>query len=83
MIVLLGIIASVTSVISLIPQIIKSYKTKSVCDLSTLMIVNFLISSISWTLYGILINAISIWITNFIMVIFSMILINFKFRYDK
>ena len=81
MIVVLGFIASITSVISLIPQIVKSYKTKSVGDLSILMIVNFLISSISWALYGILIDAVSVWATNIVMTVFAIILM--KFKYDK
>ncbi|MFK7967928.1 MAG: SemiSWEET family sugar transporter [Rickettsiaceae bacterium] len=72
-----------TSVISLMPQIVKSYKTKSVGDLSILMIINFLISSICWTLYGILIDAVSVWATNIVMTVFSLILMNFKFKYDK
>jgi len=83
MIVVLGFIASITSVISLIPQIVKSYKTKSVGDLSILMIVNFLISSISWALYGILIDAVSVWATNIVMSVFAIILMKLKFKYDK
>jgi|JFJP01.1.fsa_nt_gi MtN3 and saliva related transmembrane protein len=83
MIVVLGFIASITSVISLIPQIVKSYKTKSVGDLSILMIVNFLISSISWALYGILIDAVSVWATNIVMTVFAIILMKLKFKYDK
>ena len=83
MIEIFGFIASFTSVISLIPQIIKSYQTKSVTDLSLLMLINFLICSISWTIYGILIEAISVWATNIIMTIFSFILLVFKLQYDK
>jgi MtN3 and saliva related transmembrane protein len=83
MIVVLGFIASITSVISLIPQIVKSYKTKSVGDLSILMILNFLISSISWALYGILIDAVSVWATNIVMTVFAIILMKLKFKYDK
>ena len=80
---IVGFIASFTSVISLIPQIIKSYKTKSVSDLSFLMLVNFLICSISWTLYGILIDDLSVLATNIVMTIFSFILLVFKIRYAK
>ena len=83
MIAILGFIASFTSVISLIPQIIKSYKTKSVRDLSVLMLINFVICSISWTIYGILIDAVSVWTTNIIMTFFSFVLLVFKFQYDR
>lgn len=83
MIAILGFIASFTSVISLIPQIIKSYQTKSVTDLSILMLINFVMCSISWTIYGILIDAVSVWVTNIIMSVFSSTLLVLKFQYDR
>ncbi|MFK7973305.1 MAG: SemiSWEET family sugar transporter [Rickettsiaceae bacterium] len=83
MISILGFIASFTSVISLVPQIIKSYRTKSVSDLSILMLINFLICSVCWTIYGVLIDATSVWVTNIIMTVFSFVLLIFKHKYDK
>jgi len=46
----IGFLAAFTSTISLIPQIYKTYKLKSSQDLSYLMLVNFLITSILWTI---------------------------------
>lgn len=80
---IVGFVATITSVISLIPQIILSYKTKSVGDLSILMLTNFLICSLSWVYYGILINATSVWVTNVIMTIFSLMLLVMKLKYAK
>jgi MtN3 and saliva related transmembrane protein len=81
-VIIVGFIASFTSTISLLPQIYRTYKTKSVEDLSFLMLINFTICSISWVLYGILTNTISVWITNIIMTIFSFILLILKICYQ-
>ena len=78
-----GFIASFTSVISLLPQIIKSYKTKSVDDISLAMIINFVICSISWVIYGLLTESQSVWITNVIMSIFSIIMLVLKIKYNR
>ena len=79
----IGFIALSTSTISLLPQIYHTYKTKSVKDISLLMLINFLICSISWIVYGILTDTTSVWITNCIMTIFSIVLLIFKLKYKS
>ena len=81
--VIVGFIAAFTSTISLIPQIYQTYKTKSVEDLSMLMLINFTICSISWIIYGFLTNTTSVWITNVIMTISSIFMLIFKIKYKK
>jgi len=80
---IIGSIASITSTISLIPQLFQTFKTKSVSDLSLLMLINFLICSLCWVVYGMIIRAFSVWITNVIMLILSTLLIILKIKYDK
>ena len=78
-----GFIASFTSVISLLPQIYKSYTSKSCRDVSLLMLINFFVSSLSWVVYGILTNTQSVWITNIIMLLFSLIILYMKVKYSN
>ena len=80
---IIGFLAAFTSTISLIPQVIKMYKTRSVDDLSTWMIVNFLLTSILWVIYGFLITSWSVWLTNIFMLLFALIMIWLKVRYGK
>jgi len=77
----ISIVASATSVLSLIPQIYRTYQLKSASDLSLLMLINFLVCSLSWVAYGGLTGMVSVWVTNVMMTIFSIILIVFKIRY--
>ena len=79
---IIGFIATVTSVISLPPQLYQTYKTKSAKDISLFMLINFLICSISWVVYGFLTDTASVWITNIIMGVFSLLMIVLKIVYD-
>jgi len=77
-----SLIASVTSVLSLAPQVIQTCRTKSVRTLSLLMLINFLICSISWVMYGYLTSTYFICVTNGITGTLDLILITLKLKYD-
>ncbi|MDR0678417.1 MAG: hypothetical protein LBF44_02680 [Holosporaceae bacterium] len=47
-----GSVALVTSIIGLFPQVYKSYKTKSTNDISMVMLINYLVCSLAWIVYG-------------------------------
>ncbi len=80
---IIGFLAAFTSTISLLPQIYKTYKSRSAQDLSYLMLLNFFVTSLLWTSYGIMINSIAVWGANLIMIIFSIMLIVLKYLYSE
>ncbi len=77
-----GFLAATTSTISLVPQILHSFKTRSVKDLSIWMLWNFLLSSVLWCLYGSMLGSAAVICTNVIMSVFSVWLIILKYKYD-
>lgn len=79
---ILGFLAALTSTISLLPQIYKTYQSKSATDLSYLMLLNFLLTSLLWVSYGFLINSRAVWGANIIMLIFSLLMLWLKYQYD-
>jgi len=79
---IVSVLACFTSTISLIPQVYKTYRTKSVDDLSSVMLWNFCLCSLLWIIYGLLTDSKTVWVTNVIMLVFSVILVYFKIRYD-
>ncbi|MCP5491802.1 MAG: hypothetical protein H7A40_02005 [Chlamydiales bacterium] len=79
----LGFIAMLSSTLCLVPQIVHTLKSKSVGDLSGLMLANYVICSVSWVIYGLLISARAVWITNLISTGFSAFLFYLKLRYAK
>jgi MtN3 and saliva related transmembrane protein len=54
---IIGYIAGILGLIALIPQIVKSFETKSTGDLSLSMYLIYTISVILWLVYGYLINS--------------------------
>ena len=79
---IIGFLAAFTSTISLIPQLVQSYNTKSVNDLSIWMLWNFLFSSVFWVMYGVMIASNAVLGTNLIMLLFSVWLLILKIKYD-
>ena len=78
-----GYLGGIFIMISFIPQVVKSYKTKSVEDLSLWMIVATLIGTIFWVIYGFLINGLPIIIMNIIFGFVVLYQLYLKIRYDK
>jgi MtN3 and saliva related transmembrane protein len=76
-----GTVASVTTIIGLMPQIYKAYKTKSMEDVSTMMLVTSLTCSVSWVVYGILTYSTYVAISNVICVLTSAISLHQKRKY--
>ncbi|APF04145.1 TPA: SemiSWEET family transporter [Legionella pneumophila] len=77
-----GIVAFITSFIGLLPQIVKSLKTKSTEDLSMMMLVNYLVCSLAWIIYGSSTNSFFVTSSNVVGLIVSLLLILLKRRYD-
>jgi MtN3 and saliva related transmembrane protein len=78
-----GFVGSVCSAIALTPQIYKIYKTKSVNDISLLMLFNYLLCSVSWMIYGIYISSNFIIFSNIVSFLCTSILITQKKYYDN
>lgn len=77
-----GTVAFITSFIGLIPQIIKSLQTKSTKDLSMIMLVNYLLCSFAWIIYGWTVESSFVIASNIVGLLTCLILIMQKFRYD-
>jgi thiamine pyrophosphokinase len=80
---LFGTVALITSCIGVMPQIYKSYITKSSQDVSMIMLVNFLICSISWIIYGHFISSDFVIYSNYLGATTTIISIWQKNIYDK
>lgn len=77
-----GMIAFVTSFIGLLPQVYKAFKTRSTQDLSTVMLINYLICSFAWIVYGLYISSWFVLFSNVIGALTSLVLMAQKNYYD-
>jgi len=69
--------------ITLIPQVIKVYKTKSTKDLSYIFLIISLFAGIFKLIYGVLINQLPIVVTAPVILIETILIIFAKVAYDK
>jgi MtN3 and saliva related transmembrane protein len=79
----LGMAAGIISSITFLPQVIKTWQTKSAKGVSGLMFTFATISVIMWLIYGILIDKVSIIFTNATILLLSLTMLYFKIRYKE
>jgi MtN3 and saliva related transmembrane protein len=75
-----GIIAGALSCTTFLPQVIKTWKSKSTKDVSLVMFLIASAGTILWLVYGILIHSISIIGTNIIVLVFTLTMLFLIFR---
>lgn len=79
----IGYLGGIFIMISFIPQVIKSYKTKGVKDLSLWMIIATFIGTLFWITYGYFINSKPVLVMNVIFGIIVLFQLFLKINYEK
>ncbi len=80
---IVGFIAGSLIAFSLLPQLIKSYRTKSTGDLSLLWNLINLAGQVLWIVYGWMITSASLVIMSGITLAMAVTLLSMKWRYDN
>ena len=78
---IIGLIAASLTTAAFVPQVYKTWKTKSVDELSLTMYLVFFTGIVLWVTYGIFINSLSIILANTITGLLVLLLIYFKLKY--
>lgn len=78
---IIGLMAAAFTTAAFIPQVYRTWKTKSVDELSLTMYVVFLTGIILWLIYGLNIDSISIILANTVTGLLVLVLIYFKLKY--
>ena len=76
-----GMAAGTITSITFLPQVIRIWKTKSVKDLSMIMVILLVIGTACWLSYGFLKNDTAIIYTNVLVLIMSLVIFYFKLKY--
>jgi MtN3 and saliva related transmembrane protein len=79
---LLGVLAGILTTISFVPQLLKTWRTKSAKDVSLPMLMSFCAGVFLWLVYGILIQSIPVILANLITLILALIILGLKLKYD-
>jgi MtN3 and saliva related transmembrane protein len=78
---ILGLVAATLTTFSFLPQLLKTWRTKSAKDVSYIMLISFNIGIFLWLIYGLYLSALPIILANLITLIFNLIILWLKIRY--
>ena len=77
----IGLLGGFLSYITFVPQIFKTWKSKSVQDISVHTFMIVLASTIIWIGYGILKDSISVMLTNIVVFLTALIMLWMKWKF--
>lgn len=80
---IVGLVAAVLTTAAFVPQVYKTWKIKSANDISLTMYLVLFIGLILWLIYGIYLNSFPIILANSVTGILVLIVLFFKWRYNK
>ncbi len=80
---LIGMIAGILTSMSLMPQLIKTFKTKTAEEISLVMLFTLMLGIALWIYYGILRKDLPIIITNAFSFLLNVTLIGLRLKYKK
>ena len=80
---LFGFLAALLTTIAFLPQLYKTWETKSADDVSLVMLILFITGLICWIIYGLKLNSIPIVVANIVTFIFNLSILFLKISYKK
>ncbi|MEP0868739.1 SemiSWEET transporter [Trichocoleus desertorum AS-A10] len=79
----LGLIAGSLTTIAYLPQLIKTWKSKSADDLSWSMLITLCVGIVLWLVYGSYVHDIPVICANVVTLVLSSIILGLKIRYKR
>lgn len=80
---ILGYAAGAVTCLTFLPQVIKTWQSKSARDVSLNMFLIAAINEVMWIVYGVLLHNWVIILTNAVVMSMSLTMIYLKFRFNK
>jgi MtN3 and saliva related transmembrane protein len=79
---IIGLVAGTLTTIAFVPQLTKTWKSKSAQDISLGMFLLFCSGVLLWLIYGVLIDALPVILANTVTLILSGAILILKLKYD-
>mgnify|MGYP006439953905 FL=1 len=80
---MLGFLAGLLTTISFLPQVVKTWKSRSASDLSLGMLFVFSVGVICWLVYGLLLQEMPMIIWNAVTLVLVLIILIMKLKFDS
>lgn len=81
LITVIGLLAGGLTTIAFLPQVLKTWKSKSAKDISLEMFLTFCTGVFLWIIYGLCVGDIPVIVANIMTFIFASTILYFKFKY--
>ncbi|WP_138497478.1 SemiSWEET transporter [Nostoc sp. PA-18-2419] len=78
---IIGLAAATLTTTAFLPQMFKTWQTKSAKDISFVMLITFITGVFLWLIYGIYLQALPIILANGITLFFNLIILWLKIKY--
>ncbi|MCW5911971.1 MAG: SemiSWEET family sugar transporter [Cyclobacteriaceae bacterium] len=78
---ILGLVAGFLTTVAFVPQVVKTWRSKSARDLSLVMFLLFCTGIFLWMIYGFMINELPVILWNIITLVLALIILFFKLRF--
>ncbi|PSO47012.1 MAG: hypothetical protein BRC33_13715 [Cyanobacteria bacterium SW_9_44_58] len=78
---LIGLTAGTLTTMAFLPQVIKTWQTKSAQDISLTMFSTFCTGVFLWIVYGLTVGDLPVLLTNIVTFVLAFMILVFKFRY--
>jgi len=78
---LLGLLAGTLTTAAFLPQVIKTWRSRSAGDISLVMFALFSLGVLLWIVYGFTVGAVPVIVANVITLLLSITILVFKIRY--
>lgn len=79
----IGLLAGGLTTIAFLPQVIKTWQSKSTKDISLSMFLSFCVGLILWIVYGTLTHDIPVLVANVVTLLLAGTILAFKLRYNE
>ncbi|MBV6626648.1 MAG: SemiSWEET transporter [Rivularia sp. (in: Bacteria)] len=80
---IIGLLAATLTTTAFLPQMIKTWQTKSANDVSYAMLITFISGVFLWLIYGILEQDIPVILANAFTLVFNLAILYLKIKYGK
>ncbi len=80
---IIGLLAATLTTTAFLPQMIKTWQSKSANDVSYAMLITFIIGVFLWLIYGILNQDIPVILANAFTLLFNLAILYLKIKYEK
>ena len=78
---LIGLAAAALAAVAFLPQVVKTWKSRSAKDISLRMLLVLLLETFLWIIYGVYIDSFPVVISNLVTMALVTIMLIFKIRY--